>query len=111
MSVEVIWESGPADAKVEKGDLLSEVTLKDGYVHFISTGEEGNALIAAKDADGNIVPHAEGDGVYNMNALYTGSSFLLYYSADWTEEMKTIGLAQNKESVVYVAPAEPAPEK
>lgn len=64
-----------------------------------------------KDADGNIVPHAEGDGVYNMNALYTGSSFLLYYSADWTEEMKTIGLAQNKESVVYVAPAEPAPEK
>ena len=55
VSVEVIWESGPADAKVEKGDLLSEVTLKDGYVHFISTGEEGNALIAAKDADGNIL--------------------------------------------------------
>ena len=55
VSVEVLWETKAANAKAEKGDLLSEVTLKDGYVHFISTGEEGNALIAAKDADGNIL--------------------------------------------------------
>ena len=68
------------------------------FINRLQYGVEGVNYI--KDANGNIVPHIEGDGVYNMNMLYTGNSFKLYYSADWTEEMATIGLAQNKESVV-----------
>ena len=56
-----------------------------------------------KDDNGNIVPHSEGDGVYNMNMLHTGSSFMLYYSAEWTKEMESVGIAQNKESMASSA--------
>lgn len=77
------------------------------FRNLLQYGVEGVNYV--KDDDGNIVPHSTGDGVYNMNMLHTGSSFLLYYSDSWTEEMKNVGLAQNKDSVVYVVPAEPAP--
>ena len=55
-SVEVLWEAKGANEKAELGELLSDVTLTDdGYVEFLSTGVEGNALVAAKDADGTIL--------------------------------------------------------
>ena len=55
-SVEVLWETKGANVKAESGELLSDVTLTDdGYVEFMSTGVEGNALVAAKDADGTIL--------------------------------------------------------
>lgn len=47
VTAEVLWE--------DKANLLLGVELKDGKVRFYSTGKEGNALIAVKDADGNIL--------------------------------------------------------
>ena len=55
VSVKVLWESTGANVKAAVGDIVSDVILKDGYVYFLSTGKEGNALIAVKDADGNIL--------------------------------------------------------
>ena len=55
VSVKVLWETNGANIKAAEGEMLSDVILKDGYVHFTSTGKEGNALIAVKDADGNIL--------------------------------------------------------
>ena len=47
VSAELLWEDRP--------NLLLGVELKDNKVRFYSTGKEGNALIAVKDADGNIL--------------------------------------------------------
>lgn len=55
VSAEVLWECSGANIKAAEGEILSDVILKDGYVHFTSTGKEGNALIAVKDTDGNIL--------------------------------------------------------
>lgn len=76
--------------------LSSDATFRN----LLQYGVEGINYI--KDDNGIIVPYTEGDGVYNMNMLHTGNIFLLNYSAAWTAEMKNIGLAQNKESVVFV---------
>lgn len=46
-SVEVLWQ--------DRENVVSEVTLKDGRVHFMTDGIEGNALIAVKDASGIIL--------------------------------------------------------
>ena len=46
-SVEVLWE--------DKEGVVTGVTLKDKKVHFMSTGLEGNALIAVKNAAGKII--------------------------------------------------------
>ena len=73
------------------------------FRNLLQYGVEGVNYV--KDNNGNIVSSLEGDGVYNMNMLYTGSAFLLYNSEMWTKEMNDIGLAQNKESVVAI-PAE-----
>lgn len=57
-SVESLWESFGTDIAPQKGDLISNVTLfKDGYIGFEKpkTFKEGNAVIAAKDANGNIL--------------------------------------------------------
>ena len=69
------------------------------FRNLLQYGVEGVNYV--KDQNGNIAPFIEGDGVYNMNMLHTGSSFMLYYSEFWTEEMKTVGLMQNKESKPY----------
>jgi hypothetical protein len=47
VSAELLWEDRP--------NLLLGIELKNGKVRFYSTGKEGNALIAVKDADGNIL--------------------------------------------------------
>ena len=46
-SVEVLWE--------DREGILTGVTLKDGKISFMSTGLEGNALVAAKNASGKIL--------------------------------------------------------
>lgn len=46
-SVEVLWE--------DREGVVTGVTLKDKKVHFMSTGLEGNALIAVKNAAGKII--------------------------------------------------------
>lgn len=53
----VLWESFGTDQEPEIGDLISSVSYDDGYITF-KTGnvyKEGNAVIAAKDATGNIL--------------------------------------------------------
>lgn len=57
VSAEVLWETfGTAD-KPEAHSLIAEISYKDGFVAF-STPEcyqEGNALVAVRDAEGNIL--------------------------------------------------------
>ncbi len=81
----------------------------DSYFrNLFQYGVEGINYV--KGTDGVIVPHTEGDGVYNMNMLYTGSAFLLDYSADWTESMRKLAENQNDEAIVLFAPpVVPAP--
>ena len=51
---EVLWETkGTTPADTE--EIIRNVQFSDGYVTFASTGIEGNALIAVKDANGIIL--------------------------------------------------------
>ena len=56
-SAEVLWESFGTAVTPSVGDLLEYATYKDGYIAFQTsdTFKEGNAVIAAKDATGNIL--------------------------------------------------------
>lgn len=56
-SVEVLWESFGTDVTPFVGDLVKNVSYKDGYLKFStpSSFKEGNAVIAAKDASGTIL--------------------------------------------------------
>ncbi len=56
-SAEVLWESFGTDTAPNKGDLIAKVSYADKQISFSTTVtfQEGNAVIAAKDADGNIL--------------------------------------------------------
>ena len=56
-SAEVLWESYGTDEVITGGDLISHVSYEDGMITFMTaeTFREGNAVIAAKDADGNML--------------------------------------------------------
>lgn len=58
-SVEVLWESFGTAATPKKGDIIAAAEYKaaDGLIHFKTPSKlkDGNALIAAKDASGNIL--------------------------------------------------------
>ena len=54
-SAEVLWESFGTDVAPAVGDLISSVSYKDGHIVFKTTDKKGNAVITAKDADGNIL--------------------------------------------------------
>ena len=56
-SAEVLWETFGTDVTPEVGDLVSAVMYDNGNIYFktADTFKEGNAVIAAKDADGNIL--------------------------------------------------------
>ena len=56
-SAAVLWESFGTDVQPNAGDLIKSVSYKDGYIAFqtADTFKEGNAVIAAKDASGNIL--------------------------------------------------------
>ena len=56
-SASILWETFGTDTAPEPSDLISGVCYKDGYIAFqiADTFKEGNAVIAAKDADGNIL--------------------------------------------------------
>lgn len=56
VSAAVIWETFGTDVTPERQDLIAGVCHENGYIGFQTTGfKEGNALIAAKDAKGNIL--------------------------------------------------------
>ena len=56
-SAEVLWESFGTDVTPNVGDLVKNVKYADGIISFETPSEykEGNAVIAAKDASGNIL--------------------------------------------------------
>ena len=57
-SVSVLWETDNSYKAVSKGDIIESVTYTSlGYVVFSTpaTFKKGNALIAAKDSEGNIL--------------------------------------------------------
>ena len=54
-SVEVLWETFNTDVAPQPGDLITDAKYEDGYVFFKYTGQLGNAVIAAKDAEGTIL--------------------------------------------------------
>ena len=56
-SVSILWETFGTDTAPEFFDLISGFCYKDGYIAFQTADifKEGNAVIAAKDADGNIL--------------------------------------------------------
>ena len=56
-SAEVLWESFGTDVTPNVGDLVKNVSYKNGEVTFQTEDsfKEGNAVIAAKDASGNIL--------------------------------------------------------
>ena len=53
----VVWESFGTEQKPSKGDLIAGAICENGNVYFKTADafKEGNALIAAKDADGKIL--------------------------------------------------------
>ena len=56
-SVETLWETFGTDVTPNEGDLVKNVKYADGAISFETpdTFKEGNAVIAAKDADGKIL--------------------------------------------------------
>ena len=54
-SAEVLWESFGTHETPEVGDLVKDVSYKDGEITFTATDRKGNAVIAAKDVAGNIL--------------------------------------------------------
>ena len=55
VSASVIWETFNTSTAPSVGDVISNVSLSNGFVQFSSTGSKGNALIAVKDAENNIL--------------------------------------------------------
>ena len=56
-SASVLWESFGTDVAPNIGDLIKSVSYNDGFIAFQTADDfkEGNAVIAAKDAEGNIL--------------------------------------------------------
>ncbi|MGM9740920.1 MAG: hypothetical protein ACI3ZP_09995 [Candidatus Cryptobacteroides sp.] len=54
-SCEVLWESLGTSTIPSQGNLIPYAMYQDGYIYFTSSSSKGNAVIAAKDASGNIL--------------------------------------------------------
>lgn len=54
---EVLWESFGTNVEPNVGDIIKSVNFNEGYISFDTANsfKEGNAVIAAKDASGNII--------------------------------------------------------
>ncbi len=52
---DVLWESFGTNKVPKIGDLVSNVSYEDDYIEFDATERKGNAVIAAKDAEGEIL--------------------------------------------------------
>lgn len=54
-SAALLWESFGTGTAPAVGDLVDNVIYDDGYLHFTTTGKAGNAVVAVKDAQGNVL--------------------------------------------------------
>ena len=54
-SVSILWESFGNTITPNVGDLISDVYYNDGYVTFTATNAKGNAVIAVKDSNNEIL--------------------------------------------------------
>ena len=54
-SAKVLWETFGTDVTPAVGDLVKNVSYSNGVIAFKATDKKGNAVIAAKDAAGNIL--------------------------------------------------------
>lgn len=54
-SVELLWATQGTPLRPSKGSIIDNVRLSNGYICFETRGNKGNAVIAAKDADGQII--------------------------------------------------------
>lgn len=56
-SAEVVWETANTDEEISEGDIIEKASFVDGYIYFSTPDnlKEGNALIAANNADGTIL--------------------------------------------------------
>ncbi len=54
-NAEVLWETYGYSKAISPGDLISEVKVSGKTISFLASDLKGNALIAAKDASGNIL--------------------------------------------------------
>ena len=56
-TAEVIWETKNTTESVSQGDIIRDVVYDNGIISFnlSDEGTEGNAIIAAKDGEGNIL--------------------------------------------------------
>ena len=50
----VIWETNNTTARVSSGEIIKKISYSDGNV-LLTAGKEGNALVAVKNADGEIL--------------------------------------------------------
>ena len=54
-SVVVLWETFGTDQAISPGDIISDVTYSGGRISFNANGRDGNALIALRDRDEEIL--------------------------------------------------------
>lgn len=54
-SADLLWATTGASVPPAADGILSNVQLQDSYIHFNTRGVKGNAVIAARDASGNIL--------------------------------------------------------
>lgn len=74
-SCEVLWETFGTSTAPKPGDLIVLAQYEAGNIHFFSSSNKGNAVIAAKDESGNILwswhiwmTDEPQEQVYNNNA-------------------------------------------
>lgn len=54
-TAEVLWETFNTSEAPKANEIISNVFVSDGKISFHHTGKAGNAVIAGRDSDGNIV--------------------------------------------------------
>ena len=55
VTADVLWESSGTTTAPTVGDIVSSPSYADGYVSFSVTGTAGNAVIAVRDSENNIL--------------------------------------------------------
>ncbi len=107
-SVDIVWETWNNAETVTANSVIAIVDYKDGFVYFKmpSTLHAGNALIAAKDADGNILWSwhiwVPADIYKGASTAYNANTFGISVPAMMSRNLGALVDAQAEESEVDV---------